>query len=167
MILKSFELNKIDLKLNKHVLFYGKNDGSKQEEINNVFAEGNMRTELSDLLKAANPNEWLQKRKEKQESDKGAKNQGEESPVVLFVMAPSGGGKTFLRLKHQAELGIKGANFIQSDGAMIREKHKKFAQIKEFATETLKSSENTMSGGYGQMVFLIMPGKRSKRRTHN
>ena len=37
MILKSFELNKIDLKLNKHVLFYGKNDGSKQEEINNIL----------------------------------------------------------------------------------------------------------------------------------
>ena len=37
MILKSFELNQIDLKLNKHVLFYGKNDGSKQEEINNIL----------------------------------------------------------------------------------------------------------------------------------
>ena len=37
MILKSFELNKINLKLNKHILFYGKNDGAKKEEIDKIL----------------------------------------------------------------------------------------------------------------------------------
>ena len=33
MILKSFELNKINLKENKIILFYGKNEGLKKESI--------------------------------------------------------------------------------------------------------------------------------------
>ena len=33
MILKSFETNKINLKNNKYILFYGKNEGAKSEEI--------------------------------------------------------------------------------------------------------------------------------------
>lgn len=33
MILKSFETKKIDLKYNKYILFYGKNEGAKSEEI--------------------------------------------------------------------------------------------------------------------------------------
>ena len=37
MIIKSYELNKIDLKRNKFVLFYGKNEGSKSESTNNLL----------------------------------------------------------------------------------------------------------------------------------
>ena len=36
MILKSFELNKINLKINKFILFYGKNEGYKNQEIKNL-----------------------------------------------------------------------------------------------------------------------------------
>ena len=36
MILKSFEINKVNLKLHRFLLFYGKNDGYKNEEINNI-----------------------------------------------------------------------------------------------------------------------------------
>ena len=34
MIIKSFELNKIDLNKNKIIFFYGKNEGQKNEIIN-------------------------------------------------------------------------------------------------------------------------------------
>ena len=37
MILKSYETNKIDLKFNKLILFYGQNQGSKEEEINKIL----------------------------------------------------------------------------------------------------------------------------------
>ena len=37
MIIKSFELNKIDQKNIKYFLFYGENDGHKTESINNIF----------------------------------------------------------------------------------------------------------------------------------
>ena len=36
MILKSFEINKINLITNKIILFYGKNEGYKNEEINKI-----------------------------------------------------------------------------------------------------------------------------------
>ena len=36
MILKSFEINKVNLKIHKFLLFYGKNDGYKNEEINKI-----------------------------------------------------------------------------------------------------------------------------------
>ena len=37
MILKHFEINKIDLEKNKLLLFYGKNEGFKNEAINNLI----------------------------------------------------------------------------------------------------------------------------------
>ena len=37
MILKSFELNKINLNFKNHILFYGKNDGAKKEEIDKIL----------------------------------------------------------------------------------------------------------------------------------
>ena len=37
MILKSYETNKIDLKFNKLILFYGQNQGAKEEEINKIL----------------------------------------------------------------------------------------------------------------------------------
>ena len=37
MIVKSFDLKKINLKLNKLILFYGKNEGFKNESINNLI----------------------------------------------------------------------------------------------------------------------------------
>ena len=37
MILKSFELNKINLNFNNHILFYGRNDGAKKEEIDKIL----------------------------------------------------------------------------------------------------------------------------------
>ena len=37
MILKFFELKKINLSINKIILFYGKNEGLKKQEINNII----------------------------------------------------------------------------------------------------------------------------------
>ena len=37
MIIKSFEINKIDFDQNKLVLFYGKNEGFKNEATNNLI----------------------------------------------------------------------------------------------------------------------------------
>ena len=39
MILKNFELNKIDLNINKILLFYGKNDGLKDESLNLILKD--------------------------------------------------------------------------------------------------------------------------------
>ena len=36
MIIKFYEINKIDLEKNKFILFYGKNDGFKEDEINKI-----------------------------------------------------------------------------------------------------------------------------------
>ena len=37
MIIKSYELNKLNLDKNKMILFYGKNEGLKNELINNLL----------------------------------------------------------------------------------------------------------------------------------
>ena len=37
MIIKSFETNKINLKIHKNILLYGKNEGAKDEEIENLI----------------------------------------------------------------------------------------------------------------------------------
>ena len=37
MILKSFEINKIDLKKNKIILIYGKNEGLKNDSLNSIL----------------------------------------------------------------------------------------------------------------------------------
>ena len=37
MILKSFQLNKVDIEKNNFLLFYGNNDGQKREEIDKIF----------------------------------------------------------------------------------------------------------------------------------
>ena len=41
MIIKFFETNKINLDLNKLILFYGQNEGYKNEVINNLFNKNN------------------------------------------------------------------------------------------------------------------------------
>ena len=37
MILKSFEINKINKKINQLILFYGKNNGLKKEALNTLI----------------------------------------------------------------------------------------------------------------------------------
>ena len=41
MIIKHFNLNKIELTKNKFVLFYGKNDGLKKESLNMLLKKFN------------------------------------------------------------------------------------------------------------------------------
>ena len=56
MIIKSYELNKIDLKQSKFVLFYGKNEGSKSESTNNLLKnkESISRYEEKEILENTN-----------------------------------------------------------------------------------------------------------------
>ena len=42
MIIKSFEINKINLKKNKFLLFYGKNEGLKNEVKNSLLKNKNL-----------------------------------------------------------------------------------------------------------------------------
>ena len=44
MIYKNFETNKIDFNLNKTILFYGKNDGLKNETIKNLIKSEYVKT---------------------------------------------------------------------------------------------------------------------------
>ena len=37
MILKSYEINKINIKKNKYILFYGQNEGAKKKKINKKY----------------------------------------------------------------------------------------------------------------------------------
>ena len=39
MIIKSFEINKINIKSNNFYLFYGENEGSKNEAIEKIFTD--------------------------------------------------------------------------------------------------------------------------------
>ena len=39
MILKSYEINKIDIKKNKIILFYGQNNGAKEEETSKLIKQ--------------------------------------------------------------------------------------------------------------------------------
>ncbi len=41
MIIKSYELNKLDLKLNKIILFYGNNEGLKNQSIDLLIKNRN------------------------------------------------------------------------------------------------------------------------------
>jgi len=41
MILKNYEINKINLKRNKIILFYGENEGFKNEKIMSLFGKNN------------------------------------------------------------------------------------------------------------------------------
>ena len=41
MILKSFEINKINKKINQLILFYGKNEGLKNEALNILIKDEN------------------------------------------------------------------------------------------------------------------------------
>ena len=52
MILKNFELNKIDLEKSKFLLFYGKNEGFKSEVINKLLKdkEGILNYEEKEIL---------------------------------------------------------------------------------------------------------------------
>ena len=50
MIIKSFELPKIDLKKKQFFLFYGDNEGLKEEIIKNLF-EKNYLDKISDMKK--------------------------------------------------------------------------------------------------------------------
>ena len=56
MIIRSYELNKIDLKKNKFVLFYGKNEGLKSDSTNNLLKnkESISRYEEKEILENTN-----------------------------------------------------------------------------------------------------------------
>ena len=56
MIIRSYELNKINLKKNKFVLFYGKNEGLKSESTNNLLKnkESISRYEEKEILENTN-----------------------------------------------------------------------------------------------------------------
>jgi DNA polymerase III delta subunit len=46
MILKSYEANKINLNIQKFILFYGKNDGAKHEAISKIISNNKKSTYL-------------------------------------------------------------------------------------------------------------------------
>ena len=39
MIIKSYDLNKLDINKNNIILFYGQNQGAKEEEINKIISK--------------------------------------------------------------------------------------------------------------------------------
>ena len=44
MIIKYFDFNKINLKKNRNILLYGKNEGLKKEIISNLFKNNNLKS---------------------------------------------------------------------------------------------------------------------------
>ena len=57
MIIKSYELNKIDSKKNKFFLFYGENEGQKSEIIENNFKKNYLKnTYFYDEIEIINNN---------------------------------------------------------------------------------------------------------------
>ena len=46
MIIKSYEIEKIDLKNNKIILIYGPNEGGKQEAIKKLLANSKIQTKI-------------------------------------------------------------------------------------------------------------------------
>ena len=54
MILKYFDLKKINLNLNKFILFYGKNEGLKKEAITNLIKKKILRYEEKEIIENEN-----------------------------------------------------------------------------------------------------------------
>ena len=61
MIYKYFEANKIDFAKNKFVLFYGKNDGLKNQTINNLVKNKFKKTSYDEKEILENTNQFLDK----------------------------------------------------------------------------------------------------------
>ena len=61
MIYKNFETSKIDFKLNKRILFYGKNDGLKNETIKNLIKSEYVKTYYDEKDILENTNLFLDK----------------------------------------------------------------------------------------------------------
>ena len=61
MICKYFETNKIDLKSGKIILFYGKNDGLKNETINKLIDKKYKKTVYEEKEVLENSNQFLDK----------------------------------------------------------------------------------------------------------
>ncbi len=61
MIYKSFETNKIDLTKDKIILFYGKNDGLKNETIKNLVGNEYNKTQYDEKDILENTNQFLDK----------------------------------------------------------------------------------------------------------
>ena len=59
MILKSYEINKINLNIHKFILFYGKNDWLKIESINNLNKNKNKILNYEEKEILDNPNIFL------------------------------------------------------------------------------------------------------------
>ena len=59
MILKYYEINKINLEYNKFILFYGKNEGLKNDNIKNLLKDKNeiLYYDEKDILD--NPNNFI------------------------------------------------------------------------------------------------------------
>ena len=60
MIIKSFEINKIDFAQNKLVLFYGKNEGFKNEATNNLIKEKDEVTKYEEKEVLENINNFIE-----------------------------------------------------------------------------------------------------------
>ena len=71
MILKSFEINKINLEINHLILFYGKNEGLKNESLNiliknknnvSTYEEKEILDNDSNFIENIYPNHFLKKK---------------------------------------------------------------------------------------------------------
>ena len=60
MIIKSFEINKINFDQNKLVLFYGKNEGFKNEAINNLIKDKDEITKYEEKEVLENINDFIE-----------------------------------------------------------------------------------------------------------
>ena len=61
MILKSFEIKKINLNINNLILFYGKNNGLKNEALNILFKDKNNTTNYDEKEILDNENDFIEK----------------------------------------------------------------------------------------------------------
>jgi DNA polymerase-3 subunit delta len=60
MIIKSFEINKINFDQNKLVLFYGKNEGFKNEATNNLIKDKDEITKYEEKEVLENINDFIE-----------------------------------------------------------------------------------------------------------
>ena len=60
MIYKYFETNKIDLTVNKIILFYGKNDGLKDETLNKLISKNYKKTLYEEKEILENSNDFIE-----------------------------------------------------------------------------------------------------------
>ena len=60
MIIKSFEINKINFDQNKLVLFYGKNEGFKNEAVNNLIKDKDKISKYEEKEVLENINDFIE-----------------------------------------------------------------------------------------------------------